>query len=169
MGTTGVKLVRVGRDRDERGSSRQIEFDFPVVRSLEVFSRRGVIRGMHFQDWRVAPLHKSVLVVRGEILDFVFDLRQVPPRGQEFLLHAESPSYLVIPPWCAHGYAALEDSLVLYSFDAARCQRAERIIHWRSLPIPWPDFPGGPILSDKDRDAPALDRVLEDLARPISG
>lgn len=168
---SGARLFEVDVHEDERGYCEQFEFPLPlaVCRTLTVASTRGVVRGMHFQDWRLAPLTKVVSVTAGRIEEFVVDLRQdeMLLEVEKYLLRAERSQFLVVPPWCAHGYAVVSDvAVVQYHFDAPRTVEAERVIHYRSLPIAWPVFPAGPTLSQKDREAPPAARVLAELARP---
>jgi dTDP-4-dehydrorhamnose 3,5-epimerase len=161
---SGVKLVEPARFRDARGCAEEVEFGTAIRRTLVVSSLFSVIRGIHFQDWRVAPLTKVLTVLRGRVEDSVFDLRQEEVEGAKFLLDGDRPQYLVIPPWCAHGYAVTSPyATVQYFFDAPRDEAAERVIHYLSLPVAWPAFEDGPILSEKDFRAPPAVQVLADL------
>lgn len=164
---SGARLVEVDPFEDERGISEEFEFPIAVCRTLSVVSTRRVIRGVHFQDWRTAPLTKVLTVSAGRIEEFVLDLRgdgDIVDRVEKYVLVADKTQYLVLPPWCAHGYAVVSDlAIVSYYFDAPRSVAAERVIHYASLPIAWPAFTEGPVLSEKDRRAPPAVRVLADL------
>lgn len=147
----GVRLLERAFAADGRGHVEELNLDFPSTRSLIVTSKRKVIRGMHFQKPTIAPLTKAITVLEGHIEDFVFDLRG-NPHGEKYRLDSESPT-LVVPPWCAHGYAVVSDrAVVQYHFDAPRIIEAEKTILWSSLPIVWPFK--DPILSEKDATAP---------------
>lgn len=126
------------------------------------FSKKGVIRGMHFQY----PPHeqaKLVSVLNGKVLDVVIDLRKGSKTfGQTYccLLDSEKHNLLMVPEGFAHGFAALEDSLFLYKTSNAYNREAEGGIVWNDpqLNIQWP-FPD-PILSEKDRSLPTLEELL---------
>lgn len=153
---TGVRLLKRVFAADGRGHVEELSLDFPSTRSLIVMSKRKVIRGMHFQDQSIAPLTKAITVLEGHIEEFVFDLRIKRP-GAKFRLDEQSPT-VVVPPWCAHGYAVIsERAVVQYHFDGPRVPEAERIIRWNSLPIIWPF--NDPILSEKDSTAPPYSAI----------
>lgn len=126
------------------------------------FSRKGVIRGMHFQ---IAPFEqaKLVSVLSGAVLDVVVDLRTNSPtfgKVHTCLLTAEKHNILMVPAGFAHGFAAIEDSLFIYKTNAEYNPAAEQGIIWNDpqLNIPWPFT--NPILSAKDRNLPTLDELL---------
>lgn len=123
-------------------------------------SRRGVLRGLHYQ--LAAPQGKLVQVMRGRIHDVIVDLRRDSPDfGRSFAveLRADPLQSLWVPPGFAHGFLALEDSTVLYSLTQPRLPKAERAIRWNSpgLGIEWPLAPGEePMISARDRIAPVF-------------
>ncbi len=126
------------------------------------FSRRGVIRGMHFQ---VTPFEqaKLVSVLSGKVLDVVVDLRSNSPTfgmTHSCLLTAEKHNMLMVPSGFAHGFAALEDSLFIYKTTSQYNPSAEQGIIWNDprLNISWPF--DNPILSEKDRNLPTFDELL---------
>ena len=83
-----------------------------------VFSKLNVIRGMHAQK-SPHQQHKLVSVLRGSILDVIYDMREGSPNYGEtlsFNLDDESFKSIYIPPGFAHGYQALsEETIVLYA------------------------------------------------------
>ena len=111
---------------DERGAfTKVLSGDDPVLGSFagaELYwtrSRRGVLRGMHFQ----LPPHatrKLVYVVHGAIRDFVVDLRVGSPAERRLAEVSLSPETgaLLVPAGCAHAYEVLEEgTVVCYAQD----------------------------------------------------
>lgn len=106
------------------------------------YSKKGVIRGLHYQ----IPPHaqgKLIQVIQGAIYDVVVDIRQDSPtfghwEGVE--LSAENHRMFWVPPGFAHGFLAIEASYVLYKVTDYYCPESERSIHWASpaLNISWP-------------------------------
>ena len=120
-------------------------------------SRRGVLRGLHYQV--EAPQGKLVQVVRGRIFDAIVDLRRGSPSfGSSFVfeMRAESLQSLWVPPGFAHGFLALDDVVVLYALTEPRIAHAERVLRWDApeLAIEWPLQGRAPLLSARDRSAP---------------
>ncbi len=131
-----------------------------VVQQNLSMSRRGVLRGMHYQ--LESPQGKLVQVLRGRIHDVIVDLRRDSPDfGRSFAirLSGDSLQSLWAPPGFAHGFLAMEDSTVLYSLTQPRIAAAERAIRWNcpQLGIEWPLAAGQePIISERDRAAPVF-------------
>jgi dTDP-4-dehydrorhamnose 3,5-epimerase len=129
-------------------------------------SRRGVIRGLHFQKPPFAET-KLVRVVLGAVLDVFVDLRGGSKSyGQwdtlELTSHNQKALYL--PRGFAHGYCTLTDeSLVLYKVDSRYTPEAEGGVLWSDpdLGIPWPVE--NPLISAKDAQWP----LLRDFTTPF--
>ena len=126
------------------------------------FSKKGVIRGMHFQ---LAPYGqaKLVSVLQGKVLDVAVDLRKGSStfgKWHSCTLDSEHHNMLMVPEGFAHGFAALEDSLFIYKSTSAYHPASEAGILWNDpqLGIPWPF--ANPILSEKDSNLPTLDELL---------
>ena len=121
-------------------------------------SRKGVLRGLHYQLQR--PQGKVVRVVNGEVLDVAVDIRKGSPRfGQSVavLLSAENRRQLYVPPGFAHGYCTLSDTAdFLYKCTDVYTPADEYGIAWDdpALEIDWPQL--DLLLSDKDRQNPLL-------------
>src|SRR6476659_309029 len=82
-----------------------------VQHSTSYSTKRGTIRGMHFQRDPAAEV-KVVNCVRGAIYDVIVDLRRGSPtyrHWQGFELSAENRRRLYIPAGCAHGFQTLTD------------------------------------------------------------
>lgn len=123
------------------------------------FSRKGVIRGMHYQ----LPPHaqgKLVSVIRGKIMDVAIDIRSGSASfGRYFKieLSEENRKSLWIPCGFAHGFAAIEDSIVLYRTTSEFSPEDERGIIWNDpgIGIEWPE--DDHIISQKDSGYPTLE------------
>ncbi|HZW29054.1 MAG TPA: dTDP-4-dehydrorhamnose 3,5-epimerase [Trueperaceae bacterium] len=137
-------------------------------------SRRGVLRGLHFQR---APHQqgKLVSVVRGRVLDVIVDLRRGSPtflRHLAVLLDDEAHRQLWVPPGFAHGFLALgEVNDVLYKVDAYHAPAAEGGVRWDdpALDIDWGQGrPTGrrpqPLVSPRDASLPHLVDTQFDFA-----
>ena len=93
------------RDMKEAG------IDIHFVQDNQSSSRKGVLRGLHFQI--NYPQDKLVRVVSGEVFDVAVDLREGSPTyGQWYgvLLSAENKKQFFIPKNFAHGFVVLSDS-----------------------------------------------------------
>ena len=80
-------------------------------------------------------------------------------------LTAQNKRRILIPKGFGHGFLTLSDHVeFMYKVDAPYCPEAECTIRWNDseLGIDWGTV--SPILSDKDRAAPAL-REVEALLR----
>lgn len=129
-------------------------------------SRRGTLRGLHYQ--RRKPQGKLFWVVRGEVFDVVVDLRR---GAASFACHvsvtlsAESRRQLYVPPGFAHGFCVTSEfAEVAYKCTAFYDPADDAGVRWndRQLAIAWPT--GEPLLSEKDAALPLLsDAMLPDL------
>jgi dTDP-4-dehydrorhamnose 3,5-epimerase len=107
-----------------------------------VHSRRGVLRGMHFQHPN--GQHKLVYALEGEIFDVAIDVRRGSPTFGQWVgetLTAENRRQLSVAPGFAHGYLVLSDfAVVAYKCSTRYDPAAERVIRWDDpeLAIAWP-------------------------------
>ncbi len=121
-------------------------------------SRRGTLRGLHFQ--RRHPQGKLVEVVRGQIWDVAVDLRPGSAtfgRWEGVDLDDRSHRQLWVPPGFAHGFCVLSDwADVLYRCTEVYRPDDEGGVAWDdpALAIDWPVE--APVLSEKDRAWPTL-------------
>lgn len=127
-------------------------------------SRRGVLRGLHYQ-WP-NPQGKYVSVLEGEVWDVAVDIRRGSPtfgRWTAVLLSAENKRHFWIPEGFAHGFVALSERAVFtYLCTAVYDPAADSNIRWDDpdLAIDWPV--SDPSLSAKDARAPLLAEVPQD-------
>jgi dTDP-4-dehydrorhamnose 3,5-epimerase len=121
------------------------------------FSKRGVLRGLHFQ---LPPKAMSKLVrcQRGRIWDVAVDLRRSSPTYMQSFgieLSGDQHKFLFIPEGFAHGFYALEDSEVVYKSTQTYDKDLDANLAWNDpdLKIRWPL---APLLSARDQVAPGL-------------
>ena len=125
------------------------------VQDNESRSRRGVLRGLHYQVEQAQG--KLVRVARGSVFDVCVDLRRSSPTFGQWdgvKLSEENHRQLWIPAGFAHGYLVLSESAdFLYKTTAFYAPEHERTILWNDagLNIAWPLEPGQrPTVSAKD-------------------
>lgn len=135
--------------------------DVDFVQDNHSRSRRGVLRGLHYQIRQ--PQGKLVRVARGAVFDVAVDIRRSSPtfgRWAGVELSEDNQRQLWIPPGLAHGFLVLSESAdFLYKTTDWYAPEHERGIAWNdsAIGIEWPlDAIGEPLLSDKDRAAPPL-------------
>jgi dTDP-4-dehydrorhamnose 3,5-epimerase len=137
-------------------SENGIPYDF--VQDNFSKSKKGVIRGLHFQFAPHAQ-GKLVRVMTGRVLDVVVDIRKDSPTfGQydKFILDAELGNMLYVPEGFAHGFHALEESIFVYKCTSFWNKAAESGIVWNdpTLNIDWECE--NPIVSSKDQILPTF-------------
>lgn len=127
-------------------------------------SRKGVVRGLHFQAPPMDHI-KIIYCVVGEVLDVVVDLRFGSPsygRFALFNLSADKANIVYIPKGLAHGfYVVGENSTLVYKVSSIYSPQQDCGISWNSVGVPWPT--GAPILSERDRAFPRF----ENFASPF--
>lgn len=126
-------------------------------------SRRGVIRGLHFQ-WD-PPMGKLMRVTFGSAFLVAVDIRRKSPTlGKWFGLEvsADNRKQIWAPPGFARGFCVLSEYAdVQYKCTATYNSKTESGIRWNdpAIGIDWPV--SDPTLSTKDRDARTLAEWLE--------
>lgn len=132
------------------------------------FSKKGVIRGLHFQ-WD-PPVGKLIRVVLGRVFIVAADIRKKSPTLGKWIgieLSGENKKQVYVPPGFASGFCALDDANeVEYLYTAIYNPQGESNIIWNdpAIGIDWP-LEGNPILSPRDAAA----QKFEDwLKRPES-
>jgi len=145
----------------DRYAKAGLDADF--VQDNLSFSRRGTLRGLHFQNPQAQG--KFVYVLQGEVYDVAVDLRQSSPtfgRWMAVTLSAENKRQLYVPAGFAHGFCVTSDTaLFAYKCTDLYNRETEGIVRWNDpdLAIPWPVQQ--PSLSEKDSRAP----LLKDIPR----
>jgi dTDP-4-dehydrorhamnose 3,5-epimerase len=179
MAIPEVLLITPARHGDERGwfseTFRQSALDEAgftggaFVQDNHVRStKRGVLRGLHFQK----PPHaqdKLLRCVRGAIFDVAVDIRKGSPTFGQWVgaeLSADNAQQLLVPKGFAHAYCTLtEECEVLYKVTDYYAPKAEGALRWNdpAVAIDW-TIPAGEITTN-DRDANAS--LLADLDTPF--
>ena len=137
--------------------------DIPkFVQDNHSFSKKGVLRGLHYQLNPHAQ-GKFVRVVQGRAWDVAVDIRENSSTFGEWVgveLTADNHKQFWIPAGFAHGFIALEDNTqFLYKTTDYYSKECERSIVWNdeTINIEWPIEKDLEILlTDKDRLAPNL-------------
>jgi len=131
---------------------RETGLDMDFVQDNVSLSRRGILRGLHFQN--PAAQGKLVAVLQGEVFDVAVDIRRSSPtfgRWHGLVLSEENKRQFFVPPGFAHGFAVLSDvALFAYKCTDYYAQADEVTIAWNDpdLGIHWPVK--DPQLSPKD-------------------
>jgi dTDP-4-dehydrorhamnose 3,5-epimerase len=167
----GVLRLRAPRYRDQRGWFAELWNAAPYAASgLELrfvqqnasWSRRGVLRGMHFQH--PGGQGKLITVLSGTVYDAVVDVRRGSPTFGQWYgceLSDDNEFQLWIPAGFAHGFLVLShEAIVHYACTAPYDAGADRGLAWddAAVGIAWPRRPH--VVSAKDRAAAGL-RDLE--------
>jgi len=124
-------------------------------------SRKGVIRGLHFQRAPYAQ-GKLVRVTHGCAWDVAVDLRKGSPTfGTWCAVELSADNHLLfwIPEGFAHGFLALEDDTeLLYKCTAEYNPTSDGGIRWNDpdIGVAWPQIGVSPLLSSKDAVLPLL-------------
>lgn len=130
------------------------EFGFVPVQENASVSKRGVIRGLHYQEPQQAKL---ITVPYGEILDVAVDLRRGSAtygKWKSFHMVAGECRHILIPRGMAHGFSVLsETARVEYKVDRPYAPDYQMTMPYDQLPIDWGLLGSEVILSDKDKNA----------------
>jgi dTDP-4-dehydrorhamnose 3,5-epimerase len=125
------------------------------------YSRKGILRGLHFQYPHAQG--KLVSVLQGEVFDVAVDMRVGSPNFGQWvgeIISAENKHQLWIPEGFAHGFCVISDAALL-AYKCTDFYHRETDINLRwddpDLDIAWPIK--NPELSDKDTHAPYLTEI----------
>ena len=164
----GVYIIDVKTYGDNRGYFMETykESDFKTaglnynfVQDNQSSSRKGVLRGLHFQ--KAHPQAKLVRVIKGEVFDVAVDLRKGSETYGQWvgvLLSEANHRQFMIPRGFAHGFVVVSDyAEFAYKCDELYHPEDEGGIMWNDpvIGIDWPDV-GEIILSEKDKVHPSL-------------
>lgn len=164
----GVYIIDVKTYGDHRGyfmeTYKKSDFkaaglDYNFVQDNQSSSRKGVLRGLHFQ--KTYPQAKLVRAIQGEVFDVAVDLRKGSDTYGQWvgvLLSEENHRQFMVPRGFAHGYVVVSDyAEFAYKCDDVYHPEDEGGIIWNDpdIGIEWPDV-GEIILSEKDKVHPPL-------------
>ncbi|WP_446787721.1 dTDP-4-dehydrorhamnose 3,5-epimerase [Macellibacteroides fermentans] len=140
---------------------KEAGLDMIFVQDNQSKSRKGVLRGMHFQT--KCPQGKLVRVIKGEVFDVAVDLRKKSKTyGQWYgvLLSEENKKQFYVPEGFAHGFLVTSDEAeFVYKCTNLYHPEFEGGIAWNDpdINIQWPlEGINKVLLSDKDKNAPTL-------------
>ena len=138
--------------------------DMVFVQDNESKSKKGVLRGMHFQTKFTQG--KLVRVTQGEVYDVAVDLRKGSPTYGEWegiLLSAENKKQFYVPEGFAHGFLVLSDEAVFnYKCTNLYSPEYDGGLLWNDpdVGIKWPlEGIDEIILSEKDKKQPRLNEL----------
>ena len=116
----GTMILEQAIHKDDRGYFRElykISTFFQIFKQDNTsFSKANVIRGLHFQEKPFAQA-KYITVISGKIIDIIVDIRKNSPTFGNYMrieLSAENGRVVYMPEGIAHGFAAIEDSNIIY-------------------------------------------------------
>lgn len=167
----GLILVTPRVFNDERGffmeSYKESEFisngiNEKFVQDNHSFSKKNVIRGLHFQ---LAPKAqgKLVRVVKGAVWDVAVDLRKGSGTFKQWVgaeLSEDNNSMLFIPPGFAHGFLSISDNVhLMYKCTNEYDAKLDGGIRWDDpdIAVKWPVT--NPVVSEKDKVLPFLKEI----------
>ncbi|MFH1827329.1 MAG: dTDP-4-dehydrorhamnose 3,5-epimerase family protein [bacterium] len=190
-----VKVITYQRFKDERGyfteTYRKSDFaqnpQTPFLKNIdftqvnESFSKKGVVRGFHFQ-WNPF-MAKMLRVIYGNVIDVALDIRPTSQTygkivGYEFntTQNDETNQWIWLPIGFAHGIFFLEDSLIEYFCTGQWAPDNERAISPMADDIDWSLFNkdikskidnlliNNSLINDKDKNGITLEqwKISED-------
>ena len=162
-----VEVIVPQAYRDDRGffmetfradQFEKIGLPAKFVQDNQSFSRKGVIRGLHFQ-WE-PPMGKLMRVTRGTAFLVAVDIRKGSPTLGKWVgleVSSENMKQVWAPAGFARGFCALTESVeVQYKCTGIYNSKTESAIRWDDpdIGIEWPLKDA--LLSQKDREARTL-------------
>jgi dTDP-4-dehydrorhamnose 3,5-epimerase len=170
----GLVLIEPTVHGDERGflvetfresALAELGIDVGFVQDNHSRSKGRVLRGVHMQRGQA----KLVRCPRGRVWDVAVDLRPGSPtykRWEGHELDDDRHRQLFIPAGFGHGFCLLSDEAdVIYRLSSYYDPELETGVAWDDpeIGIEWPI--DDPVLSERDRNAPALAEIAASLAR----
>jgi dTDP-4-dehydrorhamnose 3,5-epimerase/CDP-3, 6-dideoxy-D-glycero-D-glycero-4-hexulose-5-epimerase len=132
-------------------SLKERGIDFKLKESYFSYSKKDVIRGMHFQ----LPPHQHAKIVfcpHGAILDVILDMRKGSPTYKQYFsqeLSQQNHKSFYIPEGFAHGFKALTDDAMTYYLVSSEYDKASDTgIRYDSFGFNWEEE--NPIISERD-------------------
>jgi dTDP-4-dehydrorhamnose 3,5-epimerase len=165
-----VKIITAAVYKDDRGyfleNYKKSDFNFigkEFVQDNHSFSKKGVIRGLHFQN-KPYEQGKLVSVISGKIFDVAVDIRKDSTYYKKYVaieLSENNHKMLYIPEGFAHGFQALENSHVLYKTTSEYNKASESgiIFKDKTINIEWPL--SSYTISEKDSKLKILEEALK--------
>jgi len=183
-----VKVIKYARFCDHRGyfteTYRKSDFkgldifkNIDFIQSNESYSKKGVIRGLHFQ-WN-PYMGKLVRAVRGRMIDLVMDIRKGSKTYGKIIAYdmpadpgKDFGEWIWVPVGFAHGNVFPEDTQIEYYCSGDWSPKCEtgisplaKDIDWslcdRSLKAIFDEAAKNPLITDKDRDGHTISKWTE--------
>jgi dTDP-4-dehydrorhamnose 3,5-epimerase len=169
----GAYLIELDYYEDHRGffvepynaaKFQAIGINDAFVQDSHSYSKKGVLRGMHFQ-YPPKTMSKMVRCVRGKIYDVIVDMRKDSPTYKKWYgveLSPENRLMLYVPAGCGHGFYAMEESEMTYKCGELHSPAHDAAFMYNDpeIGIVWPTQ-GEPILSDRDKHHPMFAGVVD--------
>jgi len=160
-------LIKSDQHCDHRGYFREL-FDNRVFKKNFVFdcmsfSKKNVLRGLHFQKKKSQG--KLISVLKGEIFDVAVDLRKNSKTYKKYFaikVSEKSNFSIFIPENFAHGFLCLsKDCIIQYKCTNYRNKETETTLAWNdpNIGIKWPK--NKTILSPKDKNGKSFEELFE--------
>ncbi|MEZ5018126.1 MAG: dTDP-4-dehydrorhamnose 3,5-epimerase family protein [Flavipsychrobacter sp.] len=162
----GAYIITLPAFYDERGifvktfhdtTLKDNGVDFQLKESYFSFSKKDVIRGMHFQT----PPHQHAKIVscpQGAILDVIIDLRKESASFGQYIateLSADNHKAYYIPEGFAHGFKSLtDDAITYYLVSSEYSQGHDTGVIYNSFGFDWETEQ--PIISARDLSFPSI-------------
>lgn len=169
----GIIIIEPKVYEDDRGNFMETynynEFkaagiDNVFVQDNQSKSKKGVLRGLHFQ--KNFPQAKLVRVLRGEVFDVAVDIRKDSPTFGKWtgtIISSENRKQIFIPKGFAHGFLVLSDEAeFFYKCDEFYHPEDECGIIWNdeTIRVAWPNV-HKVILGEKDSSLKDFDNFLK--------
>lgn len=160
----GLKVITPTVFGDERGyfmetynynDCKEAGIDLTFVQDNQSMSKKGVLRGLHFQI--NYPQDKLVRVIQGEVFDVAVDLREGSPTFGKWFgvrLSAENKKQFFIPKNFAHGFLVLSETAeFVYKCTDFYHPNDEGGLAWndKEIGVDWP-IPEGMELTISEKD-----------------
>ena len=161
----GVYIIEPKVFGDERGyfmetynyeDFKSAGLDMIFVQDNQSKSKKGVLRGLHFQ--KKYPQGKLVRVTKGEVFDVAVDLRKDSETYGKWVgerLSEENKKQFYVPKGFAHGFVVLsEEAEFVYKCTEVYHPEDEGGIRWDDPEINVDWKIENPMISEKDAKAP---------------
>lgn len=158
----GTFMESFNKGKFDEAVGREVSF----VQDNQSVSKKGVLRGLHFQKSPFAQ-GKLVRVIKGSVIDIAVDIRKNSPTYGDYVaveLTAENNEQFWIPEGFAHGFVALEDETTfLYKCTNYYAPQCEGTLLWNdpTLNIDWGIL--DPIISEKDAIGQEFNNFVSDF------
>lgn len=165
LSLSGLKLIKPRVFNDDRGFFLEsyksslyaaAGIEHPFVQDNHSFSKKGTLRGLHFQ--RRPGQAKLVTVIQGKIFDVAVDIRPESPtfgKWEGVYLDGTSCEQLYIPVGFAHGFCVVSETAnVLYKVSSVYDPAEEMGFRFDDpeVGVVWPE--SSPLLSLRDQQSP---------------